>query len=133
MDTCKVRMGRYLPTGHSEFLKQHLWIDLYCFIVDFDSLYTECDSLVFFFLKLCCNTFCFVIDVNIFSPTYFALPTFTLMSALIPVEMLRKLQLSPNGFRDSRNSNSSHESAKYFPCHAVVKYFAAHLCRTVYQ
>ena len=31
-----------------EPLKQQLWIDLYCFIVDFDSRCTECDSLVFF-------------------------------------------------------------------------------------
>ena len=28
-----------------EPLKQQLWIDLYCFIVDFDSRCTECDSL----------------------------------------------------------------------------------------
>ena len=31
-----------------EPLKQQLWIDLYCFILDFDSRCTECDSLVFF-------------------------------------------------------------------------------------
>ena len=34
-----------------EPLKQLLWIDLYCFIVDFDSRCTECDSLVFFSLE----------------------------------------------------------------------------------
>ena len=42
-----------------------------------------------FFLKLCCNTFCCAIDVKIFSPTYFAVSTFTLMPALIPVAMFR--------------------------------------------
>ena len=31
-----------------EPLKQQLWIDLYCFIVDFDSWGAECDSFVFF-------------------------------------------------------------------------------------
>ena len=74
-----------------------------------------------FFLKLCCNTFCCAIDVKIFSPTYFAVSTFTLMPDLISVAMLRKLQLSLNGFRDSTNSISSHESAIYFPCPAVFK------------
>ena len=74
-----------------------------------------------FFLKLCCNSLCCVIDVNIFSPTSVAVSTFTLMPALIPVAMLRKLQLSLNGSRDSRNSNSSHESVISFPCLAMVK------------
>ena len=73
-----------------------------------------------FFLKLCCSTCCSVIDVNIPSPTYFAVSTFTLL-ALIPVTMLHKLQLSLNGVRDSRNFNSSQESAIYFPSLAVVK------------
>ena len=74
-----------------------------------------------FFLKLCCNTFCCAIDAKIFSPTFFAVSTFTLMPAFIPVAMLRKLQLSLNGFPDSRNYNISHESAIYFPFLAVVK------------
>ena len=74
-----------------------------------------------FFLKLCCYTFCCVIDVNILSSTYFSVSTFTLLPALIPVTMLRKLQLSLNEIRDSRNFNSSHASAIYFPCLAVVK------------
>ena len=43
------------------------------------------------------------------------------MPALIPVAMLHNLQLSLNEFRDSRNSNSSHESVIYFPCLVVVK------------
>ena len=73
-----------------------------------------------FFLKLCCSTFCSVIDVNILSPAYFAVSTFTLLS-LIPVKMLHELQLSMNGVRDSRNFNSSHESAISFTCLAVVK------------
>ena len=104
-----------------ESLTQQLWVDLYCCIVDFDSRWTECDSLVFF-LKLCCNTFYCAVDVNIFSPTSFAWSTFTLIPALINVAMLRKLQLSLDGFRDSRNSNSSHESVISFPCLDVVKY-----------
>ena len=87
-----------------------------------------------FFLKLCCNAFCCAIDVKIFSPTSFAVSTFTLMPALVPVAMLRKLQLSLNGFRDSRNYNSSHESAIYFPCLALPwsTLCAAHLCCTVH-
>ena len=102
-----------------EPLKQQLWVDLYYFIVDYDSWCTECDSLVFF-LKLCCNAFCCAIDVKIFSPTYFAVSTLTLMPALIPVAMLRKLQLSLNGFRDSRHS-SYYSSLISFRCLAVVK------------
>ena len=54
------------------------------------------------------------------SPTYFAVSTFTLL-ALSPVTMLHKRQLSLNGVRNSRNFNSSHESAISFPCLAVVK------------
>ncbi len=73
-----------------------------------------------FFLKLCCSTFCSVIDVNVLSPSCFAVSTFTLL-ALNPVTMLHKLKLSLNRVRDSRNFNSSHESAISFPCHAVVK------------
>ena len=84
------------------------------------------NSLVFF-LKLCCYTFCCVIDVNILSSTYFAVSTFTLLPALIPVTMLRKLRLSLNEVRDSRNCNSSHASAIYFPCLAVVKYLCCPL------
>ena len=103
-----------------EPLKQQLWIALYCFIVDFGSWCTECGSLVFF-LKPCCNTLCCAIDVKIFFATSFAVSTFTPMTALIPVAMLRKLQLSLNMFRDSRNCNSSHESVIYFPCLAVAK------------
>ena len=80
-----------------EPFKQQLWVHLYCFIVDSDS------------------TFCCTIDVKIFSPTSFAVSTFTLLPAFIPVTILRKLQLSLNRFRDSRNSNSSHESAIMFP------------------
>ena len=72
---------------------------------------------------MCCDTFCCAIDVNVFSPTSFAVSTFTLIPALI----LRKRQLLLNGFRDSRNSNSSHESVIYFPCLAVVK----SLCRSL--
>ena len=74
-----------------------------------------------FFLKLCCNTFCRAIDVKIFSPTSFAVSTLQLIPALIPVAMLRKLQLSLNEFRDSRNSNSSHKAVMSFTCLAVVK------------
>ena len=74
-----------------------------------------------FFLKLCCNTFCCAIDVKIFSPTSFAVSTFTLIPALNPVAMLCKLLLSLTGFRYSRNCNISHESVIYFPCLAVVK------------
>ena len=108
-----------------EPLKQLLWIDLYCFIVDFDSRCTECDRLVFFLVKLCCNTFCCAIDVNIFSPTSYAVFTFTLIPAFIPVAMLRKLQLTLNGFQDSRNSNSSHVIS--FPCLALVEYLCCSL------
>ena len=74
-----------------------------------------------FFLKLCCNTFCCAVDDKIFSPTSFAVSTFPLIPALIPVAMLRKRQLSLNEFRDSRNSNSSHESVISFTCLAIVK------------
>ena len=41
--------------------------------------------------------------------------------------MLHKLQLSLNGIRHSRNSNSSHESASSFPGLVVVKYLCCSL------
>ena len=81
-----------------------------------------------FVLKLCCNTFCCATDVKICYPRSFAVPTFALMPALIHVAMLRKLQLSLNGFRGSTHYNSSHESVICFPCLAVVKY----LCCIIY-
>ena len=43
----------------------------------------------YFFLKLCCNTFCCSVDDKIFSPTSFAVSTFPLIPALIPLAMLR--------------------------------------------
>ena len=79
-----------------------------------------------FYLKLCCNTFCCAIDITIFSPTSFA-STCTLIPALITVAMLRKRQLSQNGFQDSRNTNISHESVIYFPCLGVIKYLCCSL------
>ena len=57
--------------------------------------------------------------------------TFTLL-ALIPVTMLHKLQLSLNGVRNSRNFNSSHESAIAFPCLAVVKSLCCPLVFVLY-
>ena len=115
-----------------EPLKQQLWIDLYCFIVDFDSRCTEYDSLAFF-LKLCYNTFCCAIDVKIFSPTSFAVSTFTPIPALIPVAMLRKLQLSLKGF-EIQETLIVHTSLSY---HSLAlpwsSLCAAHLCCTVQQ
>ena len=85
-----------------------------------------------FFLKLCYSTFYCATDDNIFSSTSFALSTFTLLPSLIPVAMLLKRQLSLNGFRDSRNSNSSHASAISFPALPWSSLCTAQCSRVLY-
>ena len=113
-----------------EPLKQQLWVYLYRFIVDSDSWCTLLSVTAWVFvLKLCYNTFCCAINVNIFSLTYFEVSTFIRLPALIPVAMLRKMQLSLNGFLDSRNSNSSHEPAITSKLQHCIIYISANLER----